>query len=65
MCQVLVASFHKWNLEVPLDSSLLYETQDKHSAIEGSRKLVHSDELKYFSYFFLADLLFSDLNILS
>ncbi|KAJ6890814.1 peptide transporter PTR2-B family protein [Populus alba x Populus x berolinensis] len=46
MCQVLVASFHKWNLEAPLDSSLLYETQDKHSAIEGSRKLEHSDELK-------------------
>ncbi|KAG5236747.1 Peptide transporter PTR2-B family protein [Salix suchowensis] len=46
MCQVLVASFHKWNLKVPQDSSLLYETQDKHSAIEGSRKLEHSDELK-------------------
>ncbi|XP_048318596.1 protein NRT1/ PTR FAMILY 8.3-like [Ziziphus jujuba] len=45
MCQVLVASFHKWNLEVPKDSSLLYETQDKGSAIEGSRKLEHSNEL--------------------
>lgn len=49
MCQVLVASFHKWNLEVPKDSSLLYETQDKGSAIEGSRKLEHSDELTYVS----------------
>ncbi|KAA8532388.1 hypothetical protein F0562_032357 [Nyssa sinensis] len=46
MCQVLVASFHKWNLEVPSDSSLLYETPDKVSAIEGSRKLEHTDELK-------------------
>ncbi|XP_021292805.1 protein NRT1/ PTR FAMILY 8.3-like [Herrania umbratica] len=46
MCQVLVASFRKWNLKVPEDSSLLYETGDKHSAIEGSRKLEHSDELK-------------------
>ncbi|KAJ8760584.1 hypothetical protein K2173_015251 [Erythroxylum novogranatense] len=46
MCQVLVASFHKRNLEVPQDCSLLYETQDKNSAIEGSRKLEHSDELK-------------------
>ncbi|CAK7327634.1 unnamed protein product [Dovyalis caffra] len=46
MCQVVVASFHKWNLEVPQDSSLLYETEEKHSAIEGSRKLVHSKELK-------------------
>ncbi|KAL5760722.1 hypothetical protein ACOSP7_019217 [Xanthoceras sorbifolium] len=44
MCQVLVASFHKWNMEVPRDSSLLYETQT--SAIEGSRKIEHSDELK-------------------
>lgn len=46
MCQVLVASFHKWNLAVPSDSSLLYETQNKASAIEGSRKLGHTDELK-------------------
>ncbi|XP_065855473.1 protein NRT1/ PTR FAMILY 8.3-like [Euphorbia lathyris] len=44
MGQVLVASFRKRNVEVPSDSSLLYETQD--SAIEGSRKLEHSDELK-------------------
>lgn len=46
MCQVLVASCRKWNLEVPNDSTLLYETQDKASAIEGSRKIEHSDELK-------------------
>lgn len=46
MCQVLVASFRKWSLEVPEDSSLLYETQDKTSAIAGSRKLEHSDEFK-------------------
>ncbi|KAK2635484.1 hypothetical protein Ddye_030276 [Dipteronia dyeriana] len=44
MCQVLAASFRKWNMEVPGDSSLLYETQT--SAIEGSRKIEHSDELK-------------------
>ncbi|KAI3431180.1 uncharacterized protein J3R85_007906 [Psidium guajava] len=46
MCQVLVASFHKWKVEVPEDSSLLYETQEKKSAIEGSRKIKHSNELK-------------------
>ncbi|GAB4848161.1 hypothetical protein Ancab_002828 [Ancistrocladus abbreviatus] len=46
MCQVLVASFHKWKLKVPEDSSLLYETSEKNSAIEGSRKLEHTDELK-------------------
>ncbi|KAJ4973141.1 hypothetical protein NE237_006315 [Protea cynaroides] len=44
---VLVASLRKWNLEVPCDSSLLYELPDKASAIEGSRKLEHSDELKF------------------
>ncbi|XP_043695857.1 protein NRT1/ PTR FAMILY 8.3-like isoform X2 [Telopea speciosissima] len=46
MCQVLVASIRKWNLEVPQDNSLLYEVPDKTSAIKGSRKLEHSDELK-------------------
>ncbi|XP_019179383.1 PREDICTED: protein NRT1/ PTR FAMILY 8.3-like [Ipomoea nil] len=46
MCQVLVASIHKWNVTVPIDSSLLYETQDNVSAIEGSRKLLHTDELR-------------------
>ncbi|KAJ6894304.1 hypothetical protein NC652_028158 [Populus alba x Populus x berolinensis] len=46
MCQVVVASFHKRNLEVPQDISLLYETQEKHSTIEGSWKLAHSNELK-------------------
>ncbi|KAJ7942754.1 protein NRT1/ PTR FAMILY 8.3-like [Quillaja saponaria] len=46
MCQVLVASFRKRNLSVPEDSTLLYEIQDKNSAIEGSRKLDHSNELK-------------------
>ncbi|TKY59741.1 NRT1/ PTR FAMILY 8.3 [Spatholobus suberectus] len=46
MCQVVVASVRKRNLVVPGDSSLLYETPNKSSAIEGSRKLEHSDELK-------------------
>lgn len=46
MCQVLVASFRKWKLDVPDDSSLLFELPDKSSAIEGSRKLLHADELK-------------------
>ncbi|PON54120.1 Proton-dependent oligopeptide transporter [Trema orientale] len=31
MCQVLVASCRKWNLAVPKESSLLYETRDKSS----------------------------------
>ncbi|KAJ7954460.1 protein NRT1/ PTR FAMILY 8.3-like [Quillaja saponaria] len=46
MCQVLIASFRKRNLNVPDDCTLLYEIQDKNSAFEGSRKLEHSNELK-------------------
>lgn len=46
MCQVLYASSRKWKEEVPLDSSLLYEVPDGTSAIAGSRKLEHTDELK-------------------
>ncbi|KAL6961869.1 hypothetical protein U1Q18_043004 [Sarracenia purpurea var. burkii] len=46
VCQVLVASFRKWNLEAPTDHSLLYEAPDKTSQISGSRKLDHTDEMK-------------------
>lgn len=45
ICQVLVASFRKRNVEVPDDSNLLYEVPEG-SAIEGSRKLEHSDGLR-------------------
>ncbi|KAG9140351.1 hypothetical protein Leryth_018514 [Lithospermum erythrorhizon] len=46
MCQVLVASCRKLNLTVPHDSNLLFETSEEFSPIEGSRKLVHTNELK-------------------
>lgn len=46
MCQVVVASFRKWKVDVPHDSCLLYEVPEKASAIEGSRKLEHTDEIK-------------------
>ncbi|KAL9254885.1 NRT1/ PTR FAMILY 8.3-like protein [Drosera capensis] len=45
MCQVVVASFRKSKLQLPEDSSLLLKTSEKGSAIEGSRKLAHTDEL--------------------
>ncbi|GFY90937.1 peptide transporter 2 [Actinidia rufa] len=45
LCQVLVASFRKWNLEVPTDSTLLYEAPDRASEIEERRKLNHTDDL--------------------
>ncbi|XP_057541957.1 protein NRT1/ PTR FAMILY 8.3-like [Amaranthus tricolor] len=47
ICQVLVASISKFRLKVPEDSSLLYETSDTHSTIEGSRKLEHTEEIKF------------------
>lgn len=47
ICQVVVASFRKWKVDVPHDSSLLYELPEKFSAIEGSRKIEHSDELRF------------------
>ncbi|XP_072989941.1 protein NRT1/ PTR FAMILY 8.3-like isoform X2 [Typha latifolia] len=46
VCQVVVASIRKWKVELPHDSSVLYELPDKASAIEGSRKLEHTDELR-------------------
>nr|BEK82045.1 NPF transporter [Taxus x media] len=46
VAQVIAASFHKWNVQIPDDSSLLYEVQDK-SVIEGSRKLDHTNEFLF------------------
>lgn len=46
VCQVVVASLRKLRAEIPNDQSLLYELQDKRSAIQGSRKLEHTDEFK-------------------
>lgn len=44
--QVIVAAFRKMNIKVPMDKSLLYETADTESVIQGSRKLKHTDELR-------------------
>ncbi|KAI4306647.1 hypothetical protein L6164_029907 [Bauhinia variegata] len=46
--QVIVASFRKFHVEVPADKSLLYELADAESAIEGSRKLDHTNDFKFF-----------------
>ncbi|MCD7454564.1 hypothetical protein HAX54_025222 [Datura stramonium] len=46
--QVLVASFRKFDVNVPEDKSLLYETTDAESAIMGSRKLNHTKDLGFF-----------------
>ncbi|KAE8799672.1 Peptide transporter PTR2 [Hordeum vulgare] len=47
VCQVVVAAFRKWHIELPLDASLLYEVDGRKSAIEGSRKLEHTSELEF------------------
>lgn len=47
LCPVLVASFRKWKSKVPQDYFLLHETSHEHSVIEGSRKLEHTDGLRW------------------
>ncbi|OVA06468.1 Proton-dependent oligopeptide transporter family [Macleaya cordata] len=47
ICQVLVASFRKFKVEVPADKSLLYETADEESVVTGSRKLDHTETLSF------------------
>lgn len=46
IAQVIVASLRKSGARVPDDKSLLYEVSDKESAIEGSRKLEHTEQFK-------------------
>ncbi|XP_016439915.1 protein NRT1/ PTR FAMILY 8.1-like [Nicotiana tabacum] len=46
--QVIVASFRKFKVKIPRDSSLLYETADEESAVQGSRKLDHTEQLSFF-----------------
>ncbi|GAB4833957.1 hypothetical protein Ancab_032204 [Ancistrocladus abbreviatus] len=48
ICQVVVAAVRKLQVEVPADKSLLYETADVESAVKGSRKLDHTEQLSFF-----------------
>ncbi|XP_014503552.1 protein NRT1/ PTR FAMILY 8.1 [Vigna radiata var. radiata] len=49
ICQVIVASIRKYDVKVPNDKSELYEIEeDSESAIQGSRKLEHSNGLRFF-----------------
>ncbi|KAI3474717.1 hypothetical protein Pfo_029902 [Paulownia fortunei] len=47
ICQVLVASMRKLHVKVPADKSLLYETADSESNIQGSRKLEHTEKFRF------------------
>ena len=44
--QVISAALFKWKLEVPQDSSLLFDKAMRNSSIEGSSRLEHSDDLR-------------------
>lgn len=46
ICQVIVASFRKFKVDVPKDKSLLYEREDEESAVIGSRKLDHTHQFR-------------------
>ncbi|CAH9129206.1 unnamed protein product [Cuscuta epithymum] len=48
LCQVIVASLRKRNVKVPADETLLHETSGTESNIKGSRKLGHTNELRFF-----------------
>ncbi|XP_042511884.1 protein NRT1/ PTR FAMILY 8.1-like [Macadamia integrifolia] len=47
LCQVIVASLKKFQVTVPADKSLLYETADEESVVKGSRKLDHTNTLTF------------------
>ncbi|KAK6779166.1 hypothetical protein RDI58_021350 [Solanum bulbocastanum] len=46
--QVVVASFRKIKVKVPRDTSVLFETNDEESVVQGSRKLHHTEQLSFF-----------------
>ncbi|XP_077238787.1 protein NRT1/ PTR FAMILY 8.1-like [Tasmannia lanceolata] len=46
--QVVVASFRKFNVKVPSDKFPLYENAKEESAIQGSRKIDHTEEFRFF-----------------
>ncbi|KAG9453922.1 hypothetical protein H6P81_006826 [Aristolochia fimbriata] len=48
LAQVIVAAIRKYNVKVPSEKALLYENVDDESAIEGSRKLDHTDQFGFF-----------------
>lgn len=48
ICQVIVASFRNISVNVPEDKSLLYETAEEECSIKGSRKLDHTEKLRFF-----------------
>ena len=50
LLQVVVAALRKRRVMMPTNKDELYEVHDRESAIPGSRKLYHTDTLRYASY---------------
>ncbi|PIA60804.1 hypothetical protein AQUCO_00300374v1 [Aquilegia coerulea] len=48
IAQVIVASFRKFNVKVPADPNSLYGITEGENIIEGSRKLNHTEGLRFF-----------------
>ncbi|XP_073009934.1 protein NRT1/ PTR FAMILY 7.1-like isoform X2 [Typha latifolia] len=47
IAQVFVAAFRKWEVEAPKNGTMLYEVEGNVSSIAGSRKILHSDEIRF------------------
>lgn len=47
LVQVVVAALRKRSIAMPPNKAELYEVHDKESAIPGSRKLPHTDTLRF------------------
>lgn len=47
VAQVFVAAFRKWDVVVPENGDGLYELEGSESAIKGSRKILHSNEIEF------------------
>ncbi|XP_042494021.1 protein NRT1/ PTR FAMILY 7.3-like [Macadamia integrifolia] len=46
-CQVVVAAFKKWRVEIPPGKEDLYEVDGKDCAIKGGRKILHTHEFMF------------------
>ncbi|KAL6642567.1 hypothetical protein ACP70R_020748 [Stipagrostis hirtigluma subsp. patula] len=46
--QVVVAAIRKWHLQLPDDSSLLYEVESSTSGADSSHKIMHTNEFRFF-----------------
>eukprot|EP00250_Pteridium_aquilinum_P020446 c24815_g1_i1 orf=285-2051(-) len=48
VAQVVVASFRKWHVEVPKDTSQLHELPEKQLIQQGSRMILHTTRFRFF-----------------